>query len=82
MNVNANQSAVYGVFPPSIESDPRSHAYDRARAGLELNRSPRKLERYLAAGPTGVAPALAMKIERLVRSIEHKREMPPAPDFD
>jgi NAD+ synthase len=41
-----------------------------------------ELERYLAEGPTGVAPALAVKIERLVRSSEHKREMPPAPDFD
>jgi NH3-dependent NAD+ synthetase len=41
-----------------------------------------ELERYLAEGPMGVAPALAMKIERLVRSSEHKREMPPAPDFD
>jgi len=41
-----------------------------------------ELERYLGEGPMGVAPALAMKIERLVRSSEHKREMPPAPDFD
>jgi NAD+ synthase len=41
-----------------------------------------ELERYLTNGPMGVAPALAMKIERLVRSSEHKREMPPAPDFD
>ena len=41
-----------------------------------------ELERYLVEGPMGVAPALAMKIERLVRSSEHKREMPPGPDFD
>ena len=37
-----------------------------------------ELERYLADGPMRVAPAVAMKIERLVRSSEHKREMPPA----
>jgi NAD+ synthase len=31
------------------------------------------LERYLTAGPDGVSPALAMRIERLVRTSEHKR---------
>lgn len=38
------------------------------------------LERYLTDGPDTVAPALAMRIERLVRSTEHKRVhalMPP-----
>ncbi len=31
------------------------------------------LERYLTDGPDAVAPALAMRIERLMRSTEHKR---------
>ncbi len=31
------------------------------------------LERYLTNGPDAVAPALAMRIERLMRSTEHKR---------
>jgi NAD+ synthase len=31
------------------------------------------LERYLNDGPYAVAPALAMRIERLIRSTEHKR---------
>ena len=48
----------------------------------EMGFSYAELERYLAEGPMRVAPAVAMKIERLVRSSEHKREMPPAPDFD
>jgi NAD+ synthase len=39
------------------------------------------LERYLNGGPQEVAPALAMKIERLVRLSEHKRELPAAPGF-
>jgi NAD+ synthase len=39
-----------------------------------------ELERYLEDGPQGVSPALAMKIERLVRSSEHKRALPPTPD--
>jgi NAD+ synthase len=37
------------------------------------------LERYLKEGPQGVSPALAMKIERLIRSSEHKRQLPPMP---
>jgi hypothetical protein len=31
-------------------------------------------------GPQGVSPAIAMKIERLIRSSEHKRALPPMPD--
>jgi NAD+ synthase len=38
-----------------------------------------ELEQYLDSGPEAVAPALAMKIERLVRASEHKRRLPPAP---
>jgi NAD+ synthase len=38
------------------------------------------LERYLEEGPQGVSPALAMKIERLIRSTEHKRTLPPMTD--
>jgi NAD+ synthase len=41
-----------------------------------------ELERYLEDGPQGVSPALAMKIERLIRSSEHKRALPPTPDND
>ena len=37
------------------------------------------LERYLENGAQGVSPALAMRIERLMRGSEHKREMPPMP---
>jgi len=37
------------------------------------------LQRYLEEGPQGVSPALAMKIERLTRSSEHKRVLPPMP---
>jgi NAD+ synthase len=40
------------------------------------------LERYLEEGPQGVSPALAMKIERLIRSSEHKRALPPMPADD
>jgi NAD+ synthase len=40
------------------------------------------LEQYLEDGPQGVSPALAMRIERLIRLSEHKRQLPPIPDFD
>jgi NAD+ synthase len=40
------------------------------------------LERYLDDGPRTVTPALAMRIERLMRLGEHKRQLPPIPDLD
>lgn len=48
----------------------------------EMGFSYADLERYLEEGPQGVSPALAMKIERLTRSSEHKRVLPPIPDND
>lgn len=67
--------------PPSIVSRPAS-------AGLwigqtdeeEMGFSYEELEQYLDEGPQAVAPALAMKIERLTRSSDHKRLLPPMPD--
>jgi NH3-dependent NAD+ synthetase len=38
------------------------------------------LDRYLNAGPDGVSPALAMRIERLLRTSEHKRALARTPD--
>ena len=38
------------------------------------------LERYLTDGPDAVAPALAMRIERLIRRAEHKRVQPVMPE--
>lgn len=39
------------------------------------------LEKYLTEGPETVAPALAMRIERLIRRSEHKRALPPVPEI-
>jgi NAD+ synthase len=39
-----------------------------------------ELETYLTKGPETVAPARALRIERLVRQTEHKRAMPPVPE--
>src|SRR6185436_7869005 len=38
------------------------------------------LEHYLADGPDGVAPAVALRIERMMRTSEHRRASPPTPD--
>jgi NAD+ synthase len=40
------------------------------------------LERYLEEGPQGVSPALAMRMERLIRASDHKRQLPPMPDVE
>jgi NAD+ synthase len=40
------------------------------------------LESYLTEGPEAVAPALAMRIERLIRASEHKRALPATPETD
>ena len=48
----------------------------------EMGFSYADLERYLDEGPQGVSPALAMKVERLIRSTEHKRGLPLMPDAD
>jgi NAD+ synthase len=39
-----------------------------------------ELDRYLEEGAQAVAPALAMRIERLTRISEHKRTQPPIPE--
>jgi NAD+ synthase len=46
----------------------------------EIGFSYADLERYLADGPEGVSPALALRLERLIRATEHKRSMPPMPE--
>jgi NAD+ synthase len=46
----------------------------------ELGFSDDELDRYLDEGPESVAPATALKIERLIRSAEHKSQLPPMPD--
>ena len=38
-----------------------------------------ELEDYLTTGPQTVSPALAMRIERLMRTSEHKRALAPTP---
>jgi NAD+ synthase len=46
----------------------------------EMGVSYTDLERYLTDGPEGVSPALALRLERLIRLTEHKRVLPPTPE--
>ena len=48
----------------------------------EMGFSYAQLERYLDEGPQGVSPAIAMKIERLIRASDHKRALPPIPEAE
>jgi NAD+ synthase len=47
----------------------------------EMGFSYADLERYLTDGPDAVSPALAMRIERLVRTSEHKRALALMPEI-
>jgi NAD+ synthase len=62
-----NRPPSAGLWPGQLDEDDMGFTYA-------------ELERYLEEGPQAAAPALAMRIERLTRSSEHKRLMPPIPD--
>ena len=68
-----------GVPEPVIEKAPSAGLWlgqtDEAEMGFRYD----ELERYLTKGPGAVSPALAMRIERLMRGSEHKRALAPAP---
>jgi NAD+ synthase len=56
-----------GLWPGQLDEDEMGFTYV-------------ELERYLEEGPQAVPPALAVRIERLARSSDHKRVMAPLPD--
>jgi NAD+ synthase len=63
-----------------IERAPSAGLWPGQTDEEEMGFSYADLERYLEEGPQGVSPALAMRIERLARSSDHKRQLPPMPD--
>lgn len=65
-----------------IEKPPSAGLWAGQTDEEEMGFSYGDLERYLTNGPDGVAPALAMRIERLMRATEHKRAVPLVPDVD
>lgn len=71
---------VLGVPEAIIEKPPSAGLWAGQTDEAELGFRYRDLEAYLTQGPNAVAPALALRIERLARASEHKRRMPPSPD--
>jgi NAD+ synthase len=69
-----------GVPPAVVDRTPSAGLWIGQSDEEEMGFTYADLERYLAEGPQGVPPALAMRIERLIRMSDHKRELPPMPD--
>jgi NAD+ synthase len=70
------------VPPETIQRTPSAGLWIGQSDEEEMGFTYADLERYLEEGPQGVSPALAMKIERLMRASDHKRALPPIPDHE
>jgi NAD+ synthase len=68
-----------GVPEPVIEKAPSAGLWLGQTDEAEMGFSYADLENYLTKGPETVSPALAMRIERLIRMSEHKRSLAPTP---
>ena len=65
------------VPEPIVEREPSAGLWIGQRDEAALGFSCRDLESYLDDGPGAVSPALALKIDRWMRSSGHKRALPP-----
>ncbi len=70
-----------GVPKAIIDKAPSAGLWQGQTDEAEMGFSYADLERYLADGPEGVSPALALRLERLIRATEHKRTLPPMPEL-
>jgi NAD+ synthase len=68
-----------GVPAAVIEKPPSAGLWLGQTDEDEMGFTYADLERYLTDGPEGVAPALGMRIERLMRASDHKRGLAPTP---
>jgi len=75
-------AASLGVPAPVIEKAPSAGLWLGQTDEAEMGFTYADLENYLTQGPEAVSPALAMRIERLVRASEHKRALAPAPEAE
>ena len=71
-----------GVPDPVIEKAPSAGLWLGQTDEAEMGFTYAELEDYLTRGPQTVSPALAMRIERLMRGSEHKRALAPSPGGD
>ena len=68
-----------GVPQPVIDKAPSAGLWLGQTDEEEMGFTYAELERYLTGGPESVAPALALRLERMIRATEHKRELAPTP---
>lgn len=71
-----------GVPASIIEKAPSAGHWAGQTDEDEMGFTYADLERYLRDGAGAVSPALAMRVERLVRMSEHKHSPAPMPDLD
>ncbi len=64
---------------PILEKVPTAGLWADQTDEGEIGFTYRQLEKYLDEGPESISPALALRIDRLMRASEHKRTMPPSP---
>lgn len=64
------------VPQPILDKPPSAGLWVGQTDEAEMGFSYADLERYLTDGPEGVSPAFALRLERLIRSSEHKRLLP------
>jgi NAD+ synthase len=69
------------VPEPIIDKAPSAGLWRGQTDEEEMGFTYTDLENYLINGPDAVSPSLAMRIERLVRSSDHKRTLAPIPDL-
>ena len=69
-----------GVPQSIIDKPPSAGLWVGQTDEEEMGLTYSDLEGYLTAGPDGVAPALVMRLERMIRATEHKRSAPPMPE--
>lgn len=71
-----------GVPETIIDKAPSAGLWIGQTDEAEMGFSYAQLENHLTDGPATVSPALAMRVERLIRQSEHKRTLPPMPEHD
>jgi len=70
-----------GVPQSIVDKVPSAGLWMGQTDEAEMGCSYAELERYLTDGPEGVSPALALRLERMIRATEHKRALPPLPEL-
>jgi NAD+ synthase len=71
-----------GVPQSIIDKPPSAGLWVGQTDEAEMGFSYADLEGYLSRGPEGVSPALALRLERMIRASEHKRMLPPMPNAE